>query len=63
MLSSTYDPDSKKLTDSVNSHLDDIQVQLNSIKAVQNQIDFLNNKEVLPDFELFFKVRVRRFPI
>jgi len=53
---------SKKFAYSGNtdSRLDDIHVQLNWIKAVQDQINFLNNKEVLPDFELFFKVCVRR---
>jgi hypothetical protein len=39
---------------------DDIQVQLQWIKQLKDQIDFCNNKEVLPDFELFFKVCLTR---
>lgn len=43
--------------------VDNISVQLDSIKQVQDQGDFLNNKEVLRDFEIFFKVRLRRSEI
>lgn len=40
--------------------VDNISVQLDWIKQLKDQIDFLNNKEVLPNFEIFFKVGLRR---
>jgi hypothetical protein len=59
MLSSTYNPDSKKIS---NSRLDEIKIQLDWISGIQDQIDFLNSKDILPDYEIFFKVRLRRYP-
>jgi hypothetical protein len=45
------------------SQLENIQVLLDWICGIQEQINFMNNLDNLPDFELFFKVRLRRPPI
>jgi hypothetical protein len=57
MLSSTHNPDSKKIS---NSRLDEIKIELDWISSIQEQVDFLNSKGNPPDFEIFFKVRLRR---
>jgi len=52
MSASIYDCDSKKLAE----RLEDIQLQLQWIKRIKEQVDFCNSNEVLPDFEISFKV-------
>ena len=44
-----------------NSQLENVQVQLDWIKRIQDQVDFANNPEVLPDFQIYFKVELRRY--
>lgn len=65
MTINIYNLDCEKLTVSGNgnSQLENIQVQLDWIRGIQEQINFMNNLDNLPDFELFFKVRLRRPPI
>lgn len=56
MLSNDANPDSKKFTLSGN---DNLKIQLDWIAGIKKQIDFLNKKEVLPDFQIYFKVEHR----
>jgi hypothetical protein len=57
MLTSTYNSNSKNIT---NSRLEEIKIELDWISSIQEQVDFLNSKENLPNFQNFFKVRLRR---
>jgi hypothetical protein len=47
----------------INSITDNIKVQLEWIDGIKKQIDFLNNPETLPDFQIYFKVELRRPPL
>lgn len=60
MLSSTYNPDSKKIS---NSRLEEIKIELDWISSIKDQVDFLNSKENLLDLEILFKVSLRRSAI
>ena len=53
------DIDSKP-SEEITSITDNIKVQLEWIDGIKKQVDFINNPDALPDFQLFFKYELRR---